>query len=118
MEMNFDDLTWASIGAIFSQPKLYIYLLVVMAGTFIHAVQKAKLQKAGDGTIWSWFSQNRKATAWSFLGAFCGFVYLYNEGSIDLVAYFGMGYMSDSFFNRAKGMLGIQNVNVAHSGGE
>lgn len=116
MNFDFSTLSWEQIALIFKNPALYINFAIVLLGTAVNGVQKSKLEGQAAGSFWQWFTTNKRATFFSLLGAVGGFVWLYNDGSTNVIEYFGAGYMSDAFFNRAKGLLGIQNVNRVNSG--
>lgn len=118
MNFDFSTLTWQQIVLIFQNPALYINFAIVMAGMALSGIQKSKLEGQAGGSFWQWFLSNRRATFFSFLGAIGGFLWLYNDNSTDVIEYFGAGYMSDAFFNRAKGLLGIPNVKRANSEGK
>lgn len=99
------DLPDSTITQYLSDPQMWKGAICTALGTIAHFVNRvASTDPAEENraefakTYWT---ANKRASVLSIVGAIVGFMYLYEQDTTSILAYVGMGYVSDSVFNRA-----------------
>ena len=95
-----------SIQYFLSDPSMWKGLIATALGTVAHFINKVSTEteirqesKAEYAKAY-WFG-HKKSSILSVIGSIVGFIYLYEQNTTSVLAYVGIGYISDSIFNRA-----------------
>lgn len=101
MNIDFTNVSWADVVAFFQNPALYIYFSITVLGIIVHFGKAVYIEGKADRSLIKYWTDNTRASTIAVASALCGFAYLYNTNTQDVFGYFGMGYVANSFFNRA-----------------
>lgn len=98
--MMQEPITWEMVKLFFTADlRVYIFMMATLLGMLTNFLKTVKLQQKVT------LADYTKKYVWnsiaSIVGATIGWAYLYEQDTQTLLAYFGVGYMSDSILNKA-----------------
>jgi hypothetical protein len=100
-----DPLTLDQVIAFFTYDlRVYIFMVATCLGMLTNFIKSVKIQRTPGHkpmTFKQYMQYNSWNTALSVIGSILGFAYLYEQGTATLLAYYGVGFLSDNVLNKA-----------------
>lgn len=100
-----DPLTLDQIKYFFTYDlRVYVFMVATGLGMLTNFIKSVKIRQTPNCspmTLKQYMKYNSWNTALSIIGSILGFAYLYEQGTSTLLAYYGVGFLSDNVLNKA-----------------